>query len=98
MSVSLLPAIQATPCGSRGGRTYTEAHRRAYEKRQDKALAHAREYYNNNAENIRSKRMARYYLKKGIKRVDGLRTADAINTAQPPVISHSGDDKNDEAK
>jgi hypothetical protein len=86
MSVSLLPALQATPCGSRGGRTYTEAHRRAYEKRQDKALAHAREYYNNNAENIRSKRMARYYLKKG------------INTAQPPVISHSGDDKNDEAK
>lgn len=99
MSVSSIQAVRfINPvCGSRGGKTYTDAHRRAYEKRQEKALAHAREYYNANAENIRSKRMARYYLQKEVRRTEGLREAAATRANVSPVISHSGDNKNDEA-
>lgn len=64
--------------GSRGGHTYTEGGRRSYLKRQDKALAHAKEYYAANAETLRAKRMARYYRQKAAKTI---------------VVSNPNDDK-----
>lgn len=73
--------------GSRGGHTYTETHRRSYERRQEAACEHAKLYYAANQEAIKAKRMRRYYR----QRDERLAASRA-----PAVVSHSGDDKNNE--